>query len=99
MISSKFPHGFIAVSSSMVAAGLLLSGCSNGGSVVSSSTKPGPLEASASSAAYQFENLRVADVDNALPFPSSDLPVIIELSDELKQLAAGAEASPSNGSR
>lgn len=83
--SSKFPRGFVAVSSSMLAAGLLLSGCSNGGSADSSGAKPGPAEASEDSAVYQFENLRVADPDDALPFVSSNSPVTIELSDELKQ--------------
>ncbi|MGP5523344.1 hypothetical protein ACTXM3_08595 [Glutamicibacter arilaitensis] len=78
----------------ILAVGLLfLSGCSDNGSAMPSSS---PDTANASNPpmgqVYQFDEVRVADSDDQVPFSTSDMPVTVQMSEELKGAAPSGVA-------
>lgn len=70
--------------SSLLIGGLLLTGCSNNAAPADGQeTKNESPDSSTESAVYDFENLKVADTDDALPLVASNVPVTIKLAPDL----------------
>lgn len=70
--------------SSLLIGGLLLTGCSNNAAPADDQgTKNEAPDSSTESAVYDFENLKVADTDDALPLVASNVPVTIKLAPDL----------------